>query len=265
MFSYYGSKSKIVGLYPEPKHTTIVEPFAGAAKYALYHCEKKPATYKVIIVEKNPVVAGVWEWLISVTREELLSLPTFKPRERIPQLPNVNARNFLCFMQNQGSAVPHNTVGTFAACSGEKLHRSLQRIADKLHLIRDWQLLKCDYQSTPDIEATWYVDPPYYHQKVYPIGRDINYTQLARWCKTRKGQVIVAENDNAPWLPFRTLVTCAGQRSTSTLRNEGIWTNDDITPTDFVEYITPTPQRQPSLSVDACLSHKQENCRKCNP
>ena len=29
MFSYYGSKSKIVHLYPTPKFDKIIEPFAG--------------------------------------------------------------------------------------------------------------------------------------------------------------------------------------------------------------------------------------------
>ena len=31
MFSYYGSKSKIVDYYPPPKHKKIIEPFAGSA------------------------------------------------------------------------------------------------------------------------------------------------------------------------------------------------------------------------------------------
>ena len=30
MFSYYGSKSKIVGYYPKPEHNKIIEPFAGS-------------------------------------------------------------------------------------------------------------------------------------------------------------------------------------------------------------------------------------------
>ena len=30
MFSYYGSKGKIVDYYPPPKHKKIIEPFAGS-------------------------------------------------------------------------------------------------------------------------------------------------------------------------------------------------------------------------------------------
>jgi len=41
MFSYYGSKKKIVKYYPEPVHDVIIEPFAGAAWYSLeYPIEK---------------------------------------------------------------------------------------------------------------------------------------------------------------------------------------------------------------------------------
>lgn len=35
MFSYYGSKSKIVDLYQPPKFDKIIEPFAGSARYSL--------------------------------------------------------------------------------------------------------------------------------------------------------------------------------------------------------------------------------------
>lgn len=35
MFSYYGSKSKIVNYYPPPKENIIIEPFAGSARYSL--------------------------------------------------------------------------------------------------------------------------------------------------------------------------------------------------------------------------------------
>ena len=35
MFSYYGSKSKLVDYYPPPKFDKIIEPFAGSARYSL--------------------------------------------------------------------------------------------------------------------------------------------------------------------------------------------------------------------------------------
>jgi site-specific DNA-adenine methylase len=35
MFSYYGTKKRIVNKYPEPKYDKIIEPFCGAAQYSL--------------------------------------------------------------------------------------------------------------------------------------------------------------------------------------------------------------------------------------
>jgi site-specific DNA-adenine methylase len=56
VFSYYGSKTKLVHLYPPPKHDTIIEPFAGAAAYSLYgdHWQKQ-----VILYDAYPKVAAV--------------------------------------------------------------------------------------------------------------------------------------------------------------------------------------------------------------
>lgn len=48
MFSYYGSKSKLVNLYPEPLHDTIIEPFAGSARYSLKYWDKD-----IYLIEKD--------------------------------------------------------------------------------------------------------------------------------------------------------------------------------------------------------------------
>ncbi len=45
MFSYYGSKSKIVKHYPPPEYDTIIEPFAGSARYALMYYNKNVTAY----------------------------------------------------------------------------------------------------------------------------------------------------------------------------------------------------------------------------
>ncbi len=47
MFSYYGSKSKIIKYYSTPKHDTIIEPFAGSAQYSFHYWDKQ-----VILIEK---------------------------------------------------------------------------------------------------------------------------------------------------------------------------------------------------------------------
>ena len=48
MFSYYGSKSKIIKHYPKPTTLKIREPFAGSARYSEMYWE----TPDIILVEK---------------------------------------------------------------------------------------------------------------------------------------------------------------------------------------------------------------------
>ena len=55
----------------------------------------------------------------------------------------------------------------------------------------------------------------------------MDYGQLSSWCKNRKGQVIVCEQEGAEWLsfrPFRTIKTTEGKHGKSK-GNEVIWTN----------------------------------------
>lgn len=235
MFSYYGSKSKIARLYPTPQFFTIVEPFAGAAHYSLFHSKFNPGKYRVVLFEKSRDTFLCWKWLQSVSADELLSLPIPGPKQPIPTFSDRGKSVFLSFTLNQGTARPRKKVGGMKGCSVERVSSRLERTATLLPIIRDWEIFNSSYSNAPDIEATWFVDPPYYQEKwgEYAHGpKEINYMRLAEWCKARKGQTIVAENDDAPWLPFKSLTTCAGQRATSKLRNEGIWTN--LKPEDFL-------------------------------
>ena len=220
MFSYYGAKTKIVKWYPEPKYATIIEPFAGAARYSLYHSEKNPNKYRVILVEANPKIAGIWQWLKNAKPDDLRQLPIVKAGEPIPDVSPIEARWFIGLCFNQGSHSPKNFAGRMNFCKlpGNNWESFIKR----LPIIQKWEIHNGDYSSAPDIQATWYVDPPYSQQKLYPFGQDLDYTKLGDWCKSRKGQVIVAENDNATWLPFQTLGMTAGQRKGSKLLNEGI-------------------------------------------
>ena len=83
MFSYYGSKSKIVDYYPPPKHKKIIEPFAGSARYSLKYWDND-----VLLIDKYDVIVDVWNYLKNATEKDILGLPQLKKGEDL--------RNFLC-------------------------------------------------------------------------------------------------------------------------------------------------------------------------
>ena len=70
MFSYYGSKSKIVDYYPPPKHKKIIGPFAGSARYSLKYWQNG-----VLLVDKYEVVYNVWKYLQQASKTDILGLP----------------------------------------------------------------------------------------------------------------------------------------------------------------------------------------------
>jgi 16S rRNA G966 N2-methylase RsmD len=73
--------------------------------------------------------------------------------------------------------------------------------------------------------ATWFIDPPYEGAGKHYIhnSKDINYSHLADWCKSRAGQVIVCEDQKATWLEFKPMISQHGREKWS---YEAIWSNE---------------------------------------
>lgn len=68
------------------------------------------------------------------------------------------------------------------------------------------------YEASPDIAATWFIDPPYAERGRACYGHwEVDYEHLGRFCRSRRGQVIVCEGTNAGYLPFAPF---ANQRGT---------------------------------------------------
>jgi 16S rRNA G966 N2-methylase RsmD len=83
-----------------------------------------------------------------------------------------------------------------------------ERVASQVDRIRHWVVIEGDYTRAPDVEATWFIDPPYNNRAgSHYVHADLDYAALATWCQSRRGQVIVCENEGATWLPFRTFAT----------------------------------------------------------
>lgn len=239
-FPYYGAKHSCARMYPAPRFGHIVEPFAGSAAYShLWGAENE-----VTLIEKNPRVAAIWEWLIGVSEDELASLPGIDEFEHIDEtgLGDGPAREFLrqwCAMaasggQNRVTAMMKSEMTAGWWCFDSKHRRAF---ADNLGNIRHWRVVCGDYSFAIDCgKSTWFVDPPYIIGGEHYAGKGckssaLDYGALAAWCSSRWGDVIVCEGDGADWLPFSRLKDSPGKRTASgfgaTARSELVWYRRD--------------------------------------
>lgn len=203
-FSFYGAKWRTAPRYPAPLYDTIVEPFAGSAGYAMRYADRK-----VVLVDIDPKVCGVWRYLLRARPAEILALPDLEAGQTCAELPVVEeARWLIGFWLNRGSQCPVQRPGKWmrdgrwpTSFWGPYIR---ERIAAQLELIRHWRLIEGRYTDAPDVRATYFVDPPYCDAgRHYTFGaKHIDFAHLAWWCQTRRGQVIACENEGATWLPF---------------------------------------------------------------
>lgn len=213
--------------YPAPKHSTIIEPFAGAAGYAL----RWGVDRDVVLVEKYTTIAAIWRWLISADPIEVRSIPEVDSVDDLPVWVPQPARWLVGFAMNSASAAPRRTMSSGLRRLRAKGNRyegwspaMRERVASQVTQIRHWQVIEGDYTAAPDVEATWFVDPPYEQAGKYYVhgSRGIDYAHLARWCRSRRGQTIVCEQAGATWLPFRDIGAFhAGPISRSS--KEAVW------------------------------------------
>jgi site-specific DNA-adenine methylase len=230
MWSYYGSKSKIAHLYPKPKFDKIIEPFAGSARYSLLHWD-----HDITLVDKYEVIVRIWRWLQQCSPQDILSLPSFKEGDRISREMFDCEEQFwlMGFMVNEGVGTPKTKVSWMAAKEysfGNGIEMDKRKIASQLYKIKKWNIVHSSYECLGNIEATWYIDPPYQYggHSYKESNKKLDFHSLAEWCQERKGQVIVCENTKADWLPFRPIRMISGTRNTNT--TEAIWSN---LPTDY--------------------------------
>jgi site-specific DNA-adenine methylase len=220
MFSYYGSKSKVVDLYPSPKFGKIIEPFAGSARYSL-----KWFDHDVLLVDKYEVIIKIWKWLQQASIQDIMSLPDVNKGDDIRMF-NIcdEAKLLIGFCINGGSVEPKNIGTDNINRNFNSWNKDKKRISNQLHKIRHWTFVLGSYVNIPNQDATWFIDPPYQfggeHYKM--PATDLDFQQLGEWCKSRNGQVIVCENTKADWLPFYPMRKMTGACHSTT---EAIWSN----------------------------------------
>jgi len=216
IFSYYGGKSRIAHLYPPPQHDTIIEPLCGAASYSAQYAERN-----VLLYDSDSVTASIWNFLLSPNALEQCRvyipdkvLAGWKITEMMESWPLGIDEGLLHLMQaeanagTQGAKGVHNQITKFGAASW---HRFLPKMEYWIPRIRHWRFSRFDYNAIPNLEATWFIDPPYNNIAGQRYRTRVSdYHKLGEWCIDRWGQVIVCENYGATWLPFEPLAQRRG-------------------------------------------------------
>ena len=203
-FSYFGSKYRMAKYYPVPAHDTIIEPFAGAAGYALLYPEKE-----VILYDKYEQIVMLWDYLIKVTKEEILSLPlqnnghNFCKEHPISDCDIALEAKILIGFWLTESQTSSSRYPLSKSRGGNWTERKRSLLADQVGYIKHWKIEHKSYDEIDfDKEATWFIDPPNSQAGKRYKHNEIDYVKLGNWSKERKGQVIACEQSGASWLDF---------------------------------------------------------------
>jgi site-specific DNA-adenine methylase len=215
VFSYYGGKGRIARYYPKPQYPLIIEPFAGGSWYSTFNLPEK-----AILVDPDPIIVETWRWLIhEATVEDLKGFPDYIPKTRMIKQTPAGKDYFYRFWGNRGSIAPKNFAGSFNK-------KSWISAISRLPKIKSWKIIQGTYRCLGNIEATWFIDPPYQSEgkgSLYKFS-EVNYDDLHDFCLSRRGQVIVCDREGADWMPFKPLERATkGQRNQ--LLKEVYWVN----------------------------------------
>jgi 16S rRNA G966 N2-methylase RsmD len=153
-------------------------------------------------------------------KEEVLKSLEGLTTEELGEFSDVE-KKFFGFITQAGSTGERYSVGTM---QGVNVDADLKKIAKQLYKIRHWEIKLGSYDELENVEATWFIDPPYeFGGHEYKCSnKNIDFDKLAEWCKERNGQAIVCENTKATWLPFKPMKEMQGTMFKTT---EAIWSN----------------------------------------
>lgn len=211
MFPYFGRKARSAALYPAPKYPLVIEPFAGSMAYTLHH---RPGA--AIGLELDSRVVDLWNLGVKMGLAGKVPLP-----------PELGSKTDELLVKLASYSEHALTSGTMTVTS--RMLRDWGPMTRKMAESGRWAADHVIYRhgsylDSPNYEATWFIDPPYQHanRRGYMHGADdIDYRELARWVQTRRGQVIVCEQEGADWLPFTPLYELASHHGAKS--TEMVW------------------------------------------
>ncbi len=203
MISYYGTKSKVKGCYPAPEKDTIIEPFAGFARYSLEYFEKN-----VILYETYDKVFKIWKYLQGATANDILNLPDAPPGFDLRTIKSLSneERWLIGYQGNRGAARPNNIMSVRSTWEKDR-----KRIAGEVYKIKHWKIYQKDAMTMPVNENfTYFIDPPYSVQSHKYTYWKVDYDKLKNIINSLDTQVIVCGNQNDKWLNFKSLKEMMG-------------------------------------------------------
>lgn len=203
MFYYYGRKKQIARHYPKANCDTIIEPFAGSAAYSLFDNNWKK---NVILIEKDPQVYSLWDWLINdASVSEIENLPDLAIGQK--------SSEFLHIIHAVTKMAFHFKTIKVTPVLNRNWEISKRMMAKNLFKVKHWKIINGDYSVAPNINATWFIDPPYKGDGGMGYrfsSKHLDYKQLADWALSRKDEVIFCEGKEGDYLPFRPLIELKG-------------------------------------------------------
>jgi hypothetical protein len=203
---------------PEPRHDVICEPYAGGAAYALRHSE-----HEVVLCEREKNLVELWPWLIrEATEHDVRDIPVGVPVGTDIRTLGLSQGQALLLKtwQRTNNVGDCWTISPWGDRPGQWTQSTRARVAEEVGAVKHWRFCDdvdgMDLIETLDLDATWFVDPPYQHN--YGYGQPpIDYARLATALLVRRDHVIVCEavckktGQTPGWLPFASF----GSRVTS--------------------------------------------------
>lgn len=206
-FPRYGAGYNKAKRFPPPNGGKVRERFAGTASYSTYW-----DVAQVDLIDADPYVVGVWDFLLKATAREILALPELPEAGDgvdnycLPQ----EAKWLIGFWLNRGSAAPKKTRTAYSLRTERQQliwgAKAKERIASQLPGIAGWSIHQGSYEDAPFDDHDELFDPPYVEMgHHYPVDFD-RHDELGRFVMSkRSGLVIVWEGPGANYLPFEPL------------------------------------------------------------